>query len=414
MAIDSRIALGLQPLNIGQRFAQNVQNLQQVDLLNQRREQAPFQNQLLQLQTELAQAQQPANLLQAERAASPLTQQLLTQQQMDAFELSNAQALKPFLDSNDAQGAIAQLNRQKQQAKELGLADEVAEVDAAIQAIQSPEGFGRVKQATDSFLQLSGGIPQAQQQRVTASKILDDGTTVQSLSTGGTNVVSPQGEVLQGDARKQALDKALKTKVEQKGDAAQVVSDVKVKEAIRLEKETEKGRQEIELGKINIDETKFKNAEQRKQAIDAKIARRDEADNAIQKVDSLLKGGRFTSAFGKVVTTTPELLRTQEAIDAIADLDQIRGLLSLESRQKLKGQGTITDSEAKTLAQSATVLNNSLISDEAARKELRRIKRIFEDASDRNQLKRETREQLNAETSQPTVIKFDNRGNIIQ
>ena len=166
MAIDSRIALNLNPLNIGQRFAQNVQNLQQVDLLNQRREQAPLQNQLLQLQTELAQAQQPANLLQAERMASPLTQQLLTQQQLDAFDLSNAQALKPFLDSNDAQGAIAQLNRQKQQAKELGLADEVAEVDAAIQAIQSPEGFGRVKQATDSFLQLSSGIPQSQQKPI--------------------------------------------------------------------------------------------------------------------------------------------------------------------------------------------------------------------------------------------------------
>ena len=53
MAIDSRIALNLQPLNVGQRFGQNIQNLQQVDLLNQRRDIAPLQLQQAQRANEL-------------------------------------------------------------------------------------------------------------------------------------------------------------------------------------------------------------------------------------------------------------------------------------------------------------------------------------------------------------------------
>ena len=42
--------------------------------------------------------------------------------------------------------------------------------------------------------------------------------------------------------------------------------------------------------------------------------------------------------------------------DVDASLDQLEGLLTLEARQKLKGQGTISDSEAKGLAKAATVI----------------------------------------------------------
>ena len=141
----------------------------------------------------------------------------------------------------------------------------------------------------------------------------------------------------------------------------------------------------------------------RNQVINAKNARRKEADSAILQIDDLLTGNRFSNAFGKVVTSTPELLRGQESIDAIADVNQIKGLITLESRQKLKGQGTITDSEQKILAQSATVLDNPLISDDRARRELRKIKRVFEDSSDRNQLKRETKDRIEVEAAQEVV-----------
>ena len=186
----------------------------------------------------------------------------------------------------------------------------------------------------------------------------------------------------------------------------QAKSDVSVDEAIRLEQETEGGRQTIESKRLNIDETKIKNEQQRNEVIAAKNSRRAEADSAVEQVSSLLTGDRFSSAFGKVVTNTPDIAKSQKSIDAIADINQIKGLLTLESRQKLKGQGTISDGEQKILAESATVLNNPLISDERARRELRKIRGVFESASDRNQLKKETKEQ-------PIVIKFDAQGNQI-
>lgn len=209
-----------------------------------------------------------------------------------------------------------------------------------------------------------------------------------------------------------STDQNLGTQVaEQKGSEAtaeaQAKSDVKIAEAQALEQETEGGRQAIESKRLNIDETKIANEQKRNEAIASKNARREEADSAVSQVTSLLAGDRFSSAFGKVVANTPELLRSQKSIDAIADIDQIKGLLTLESRQKLKGQGTISDGEQKILAASATVLNNPLISDELARKELRKIRNVFESASDRNQLKKETKEK-------PVIIKFDAQGNQIQ
>jgi hypothetical protein len=187
----------------------------------------------------------------------------------------------------------------------------------------------------------------------------------------------------------------------------QAKSDVKVKEALRIEQETESGKQGIESRRLDIDETKINNDQQKQDAINSKNSRREEADSAVAQITSLLTGDRFSSAFGRVVTNTPDIAKSKRSIDAIADINQIKGLLTLESRQKLKGQGTISDGEQKILGESATVLNNPLISDERARKELRKIRNVFETASDRNQLKKQTKEL-------PIVIRFDAEGNQIQ
>jgi hypothetical protein len=187
----------------------------------------------------------------------------------------------------------------------------------------------------------------------------------------------------------------------------QAKSDVKVKEALRIEQETESGKQGIESRRLDIDETKINNNQQKQDAINSKNSRREEADSAVAQITSLLTGDRFSSAFGRVVTNTPDIAKSKRSIDAIADINQIKGLLTLESRQKLKGQGTISDGEQKILGESATVLNNPLISDERARKELRKIRNVFETASDRNQLKKQTKEL-------PIVIRFDAEGNQIQ
>lgn len=370
---------------------------------------------LRQSQEQRAQALAPFQLQQAQQGLD-IGQQALTrgQQAITAGDVAAETAqenrvlrsvaefgtkLKPILEAGNDLQALTMLDRRLGELESQGLPTE--ETQEAIAQIQGGNSRG-VIDSIDSISQIAqqrglGGT--TQQTRVTSSKILDDGTTVQSLSTGGTNVISPSGQLLEGNARTDALNKALQVKISQKEKAAQVVSDVNIAEVVELETASTETAQNIESKRINIDETKFKNSVQRDQVINAKNARRKEADAAIIQIDDLIKNDRFSNAFGKLVTATPELLRSQESIDAIADVNQIKGLITLESRQKLKGQGTITDSEQKILAQSATVLDNPLISDERARRELRKIKRVFEDASDRNQLKRETKDRIEVEAA---------------
>ena len=145
-------------------------------------------------------------------------------------------------------------------------------------------------------------------------------------------------------------------------------------------------QQNNKLKEVKIEEEKLKNVEDRNDANEVKQIRFNEASGVINQIDALLEGRNFEHAFGKAVTATPELLRSQRSIDAIANVDQIRALLSLESRQKLKGSGTISDNEQKTLEKSATVLANPLISEELAEEELIKVKRIFEDSARRNRV----------------------------
>jgi hypothetical protein len=57
--------------------------------------------------------------------------------------------------------------------------------------------------------------------QVKSSKILDDGTTIQSMKDGTTQVISSTGEVLTGDARSVAIKEAQKFAVELQGQRAQ-------------------------------------------------------------------------------------------------------------------------------------------------------------------------------------------------
>ena len=396
MAIDPRISLAATVPDVSKAiniFENALMNSQTRGIRQQQAEQqaaaAPFEQQLLEQRAAVG----------AGQAQDSTNQRKL--KSINDFAISKQSVINNMVNTGDPSQMQSELVKRREQLIAQGLP--TTETDEALVMLGQGNIQGVVSGLSDSvklFNQQQGNI---QQTRVTSSKILDDGTTVQSLSTGGTNVISPSGQVLEGAERTDALNSALQVKVQQKEDIAQVVSDVKIDEVVALESKSKQTAQEIEKQKINIDETKFKNIERRDQVINAKNARRKEADAAQIQIDSLLDGDRFSKAFGKVVTTTPELLRSQDSIDAIADVNQIKGLITLESRQKLKGQGTITDSEQKILAQSATVLDNPLISDERARKELRKIKRVFEDSSDRNQLKRETKDRIEAEAATPDV-----------
>jgi hypothetical protein len=319
------------------------------------------------------------------------------------FAINNQSIINEAVNTNNPAILQEALVKRRAELVQQGLPTETT--DDGIAMLSQGNIKGVVNALGDSvklFNQQQGG----QQQRVVSSKVLADGTTVQSLSTGGTNVISQDGETLTGNARSIALNNALAVDVLQKGAGAQAVSNVKVDEIKRIEGETSGGILETEAKRLNIDETKIINEQKRTEAINSKNSRREESDAAVLQISSLLAGDRFASAFGKLVTNTPDIAKSQKSIDALSDINQIKGLLMLESRQKLAGQGSISEGESNTLADAATVLNNPLISDDRARRELRKVRNVFEASSDRNQLKKETKER-------PTIIKFDAQGNQI-
>ena len=325
--------------------------------------------------------------------------------QQETFKISQnyAKSVKPFI--NNPQALLPELQRQRAMLASAGVDQAILDgIDGDIQQAQTPQGLAELAGEIDGILQIgAGGANKSLSQRefennIGLVKADPELKTVEGKSAAIALGLKAKAS-LTGEERK-ALDSELGT----------AVANQLVKEATAVEQGTETGRQAIESKRIQIDETKIANEEKRQDAINTKNTRRAEANNAAGQVDALLKDDYFANAFGKVVANTPDIAKSQESIDAIAILDQVRGLVTLESRQKLKGQGTITDSEAKTLEQSATILSNPLISDDVARKELRRIKRVFEDASDRNRLKKETASPAKANKSGGKLM-IDSNGN---
>lgn len=178
--------------------------------------------------------------------------------------------------------------------------------------------------------------------------------------------------------------------------AAPGVSAKEQAEIAKLQAETEKIRSEtlgrtknqktkLELERLNLDidlknqqlEAAKLEATEKAQAKDQKaILQAFDASNGLDIVNTLLDGEAFEAIYGFGDGIIPTILPGSVALEA--QRDQLIGLLSLESREKLKGQGTISDSESKMLGDAATSLRNPNISEKAAKRELTRIKDLFE------------------------------------
>ena len=162
MAIDARISLAPAPtVNVGQRFNQALNNLQNIDLLNQRRDLAPIQLEQAQRANELGIAQQPALLQQAEFASSDFGQELLSQQQIQQFDIGNAQSLNKAFASGNKEMVYQELERQNKIVSGLVQSgqlpkSELIEIQQAQQMAQTPKGLAQIQQMTTSFLAPKG------------------------------------------------------------------------------------------------------------------------------------------------------------------------------------------------------------------------------------------------------------------
>ena len=139
-------------------------------------------------------------------------------------------------------------------------------------------------------------------------------------------------------------------------------------------------RQEIQL---RIDERNAKAEEKKLAALELTEQKNSkavsgvfEAQNALDNLDALLKDDAYKAIYGTGDNFLPTL--RSDSVTLESQRDQVVDLLGLESREKLKGSGTISDSESAALARSATILGNPGISEAAALKEIGRVREVFE------------------------------------
>lgn len=107
-----------------------------------------------------------------------------------------------------------------------------------------------------------------------------------------------------------------------------------------------------------------------------------EKQGNIDLVNNLLSDENLKdiTGFGGIWLGKPLAAMSGANRDTVAKFDQIKGLITLEGRQKLKGSGAISDFESKMLQDSETSLRRNL-SDDEAKRVLTNIKTAFEIAA---------------------------------
>ena len=421
MALVTTQGFDLNP-RIGQGLARGIQTLGQFQLIGQRN----------------LQAQREAGVREA--LSAPQMQPQTQQQQMLAGQtagiggdLARAEQPQPVTTQEEKIELAKQIDPAiaNKQLKELGLDSaskraEMSRFAAKLESLPPAQRFTEIEKRTQeldaqgrdsSHTRMLLDMDQETQDKALLGVQLMDLTTKERLdvterrearaATGPKiGTFNPRDYTVESFAKfRRTNDPSVLVRFE---ETAAVEREEDIKAKLKLEKVSKEKRQKIRLQQLKIDETKFKDIEGRNQAIAAKETRRNEADNAVNVINNLLKGDRFSAGFGRIATATPEGFLPKETVDIKAEIAQVVNLIGLESRQKLKGQGTVSDSEATALAKSATTLANPLLSDDAARKELKRVRGIFETASARNQLKKETKE------GTQSVIRFNRQGQRIQ
>ena len=204
-----------------------------------------------------------------------------------------------------------------------------------------------------------------EQLKARKSKEFANGAVINVLNDGSTQVVDENGVMhRQGDAGYgHAVKRAYDSEVALAGAKSLAVAE---------------GKEGTEGAQIQISKAREELNQRLKQAAKTAVGQEFDADVALSNINQLLRNDSYKSIYGKGEKFWPEMLRGQDSVDALALRDQVVGLISLESREKLKGQGTITDNEAEELKRSATILANPSISDKLALREIKRVKAIFE------------------------------------
>ena len=292
MAIDARIALATRVPDIGKSFQNILQNVKGIDAVQQQRQQAPFQNRMLEAQT-----------VEAEQTNNIRSLALFGAELQGDIQAGNLQGLRDKtqarISSFEQQGRDTTQSREFQAMLNDPNTDDVTKIANANQASQD---LNRIA-VQQGILKAppSGGLASAK------TEILDDGTIIQALPDGSSQVLNPAGTPVTGQDRTDALNKSREFRVAQKREEAQVVQTVSRTSAIK--KEFSQRRRDSAREAIRI--------------------------NQALKVAATATQGTAGAAKLKLAKLFPSIDVTNEAL-----LDQTLQQLTIDQLQKFKGPTT--------------------------------------------------------------------------
>lgn len=107
----------------------------------------------------------------------------------------------------------------------------------------------------------------------------------------------------------------------------------------------------------------------------AKTKEKDSATSGLSVVNDILDEDKYKAISGPL--GGPFAIPFTEGWQTKAKFDQLKGMLSLDKRQMLKGQGQISDFEFKVLGQAATDLNR-MTSEKDFKTALKKVKGVYE------------------------------------
>lgn len=144
---------------------------------------------------------------------------------------------------------------------------------------------------------------------------------------------------------------------------AQSAEKVKADQALAEKKFDEDKRQfglnyALDARKVAIEQQKANQTDPNSTATTAKNA--TDAASGINLINSLLGNTALSDITGTIEQFRPTLLLGAKGNLAKNQYDQVKGMLSLENRSKLKGQGAVSDFEGRVLESAASSLGRNL------------------------------------------------------
>jgi hypothetical protein len=237
-----------------------------------------------------------------------------------------------MLNQGNFEGVMGLVNNRRQLLTQIG--GDTSDVDAVAQSLQQGDIQGAKAQLEQAvFAGQSQGFLKAPKARgdvsVQSSKILDDGTIIEVLKTGGRQVISPTGEILTGNDAKNAVatsrDQAHNRKKELKR-LEQTIKREQAKESLLTDQQ-----RSIQRGNI-----------QRLGALSNTSSGRDSAIKKATKFKlALEKGEAFSGAGRRAASFVPGVFTSQGQFD-----EEFNAFAEVAARQQLKASGETRPTDA--------------------------------------------------------------------